>query len=202
MRLDERRKEVLGKLEICLLPFVGQGKCCQTFIWNCLKGVLLYLHLMVRQENYLLWNQFHFCCLAGGIYEMTSYCSSECLKDIHTTAVFKVLWPRGMPTGVMWPQEIVLLWGLLLEGRCYGNNKKSVIRIQPASGKGAVWASWCGGHWHSHVCLTRKSQQVGNCLTEGLMITLQKHKSDFPLCSNSPFPHPSSGEAKSNSSYG
>lgn len=182
---------------------MGQGKCCQTFIWNCLKeGVWLYLHLMVRQENHLLWNQFHFCCLAGGIYEMTSYCSSECLKDIHTTAVFKVLWPRGMPTGVMGPQEIVLVWGLLLQGRCYGNGRKSVIWIQPASGKSAVQAPWRGGHWHSHVCVIRKSHQVGNRLTEGLMITLQKHKSDFPLCSNSPFPHPSSGEAKSNSSYG
>lgn len=131
--------------------------------------------------------------------------SSECLKDIHTTAVFKVLWPRGMHTGVMGPEEIVLVWGFLLEGRWYGNDRKSVIRVQPASGKGAVRASWCGGHWCSHVCLTRKSQgncQVGNCLTEGLMITLQKHKSDFPLYCNSPFPHPSSGEARSNSSYG
>ena len=37
------------------------------------RRVWLYLHLMVRQGNQLLWNRFHFCCLAGGIYEMASY---------------------------------------------------------------------------------------------------------------------------------
>ena len=144
---------------------MGQGKCCQTFIWNCLKeGVWLYLHLMVRQENHLLWNQFHFCCLAGGIYEMTSYCSSECLKDIHTTAVFKVLWPRGMPTGMIGPQEIVLVWGLLLEGRCYGNDRKSVIWIQPASDKGAVQASWCGGSL-TFSCVSHKKKPASGQLS-------------------------------------
>lgn len=53
----------------------------------------------------------------------------------------------------------MLLWGLLLEGRCYGNNKKSVIRIQPASGKGAVWASWCGGLTFSCVSSREKASK-------------------------------------------
>lgn len=71
----------------------------------------------------------------------------------------------------------MLLWGLLLEGRCYGNNKKSVIRIQPASGKGA------GAFGVGVTILMWVSQEKPARATasEGLMITLQKHKSDFLL---------------------
>lgn len=199
MRLDERRKEVLGKLEICLLPFVGQENAARhhldlserSFVVSTSDG---------KAENYLLWNQFHFCCLAGGIYEMTSYCSSECLKISTLQLSLKYFDKRN----AYWCDGS-------LRAQCYcevscwkaGVTEITISVESPACiEQECSNRPWCKGHWHSHrVSLTRKSQQVGSCLTEGLMITLQKHNR-FPLCSNSPFPHPSSGEAKSNSSYG